>query len=225
VAKPGADRDAGQHGRAPGDDGRVGRSGPYLALRHAGEVSVHPRPYLVVDLPHEGLDYRVAVLGPNGGGKTTLLQALLGQLPVTSGTSSLGPGVVVGELDQVRREFAGEQNVVDVLTAATTLVPEEARTLLAKFGLKAAHVERPAGSLSPGERTRAGLALLMARQTNCLVLDEPTNHLDLPAIEQLEQAVAAYSGTLLLVSHDRRLLEAVPTHRRLHVARGQVRED
>jgi ATPase subunit of ABC transporter with duplicated ATPase domains len=79
--------------------------------------------------------------------------------------------------------------------------------------------------LSPGERTRAGLALLMARQTNCLVLDEPTNHLDLPAIEQLEQAVAAYSGTLLLVSHDRRLLEAVPTQRRLHVARGQVRED
>ena len=117
------------------------------------------------------------------------------------------------------------QTVVDVLTAATTLVPEEARTLLAKFGLRAAHVERPAGSLSPGERTRAGLALLMARQTNCLVLDEPTNHLDLPAIEQLEQAVAAYSGTLLLVSHDRRLLEAVPTQRRLHVVRGQLRED
>ncbi len=168
---------------------------------------------------------RVAVLGPNGGGKTTLLQALLGQLPLTSGSSALGPGVVVGELDQVRRVFGGDQNVVDVLTAATTLVPEEARTLLAKFGLKAAHVERPAGSLSPGERTRAGLALLMARQTNCLVLDEPTNHLDLPAIEQLEQAVAAYSGTLLLVSHDRRLLEAVPTQRQLHVARGQVTED
>jgi len=167
---------------------------------------------------------RVAVLGPNGGGKTTLLHALLGQLPLTSGTSVLGPGVVVGELDQVRREFAGNQTVVDVLAAATTLVPEEARTLLAKFGLKAAHVQRPAGSLSPGERTRAGLALLMARQTNCLVLDEPTNHLDLPAIEQLEQAVAAYVGTLLLVSHDRRLLEAVPTRRQLHVVRGQVTE-
>jgi ATPase subunit of ABC transporter with duplicated ATPase domains len=168
---------------------------------------------------------RVAVLGPNGGGKTTLLKALLGQLPLTSGTSVLGPGVVVGELDQVRREFAGDQTVVDVLAVSTTLVPEEARTLLAKFGLKAAHVERPAGSLSPGERTRAGLALLMARQTNCLVLDEPTNHLDLPAIEQLEQAVASYAGTLLLVSHDRRLLEAVPTQRQLHVVRGQVTED
>jgi ATPase subunit of ABC transporter with duplicated ATPase domains len=167
---------------------------------------------------------RVAVLGPNGGGKTTLLQTLLGRLPLTSGTATLGPGVVVGELDQVRREFASDDSVVDVLRRATHLLPEETRTLLAKFGLKAAHVERPARSLSPGERTRAGLALLMARETNCLLLDEPTNHLDLPAIEQLEQAIASYDGTLLLVSHDRRLLEAVPTGRRLHLEGGQLTE-
>jgi ATPase subunit of ABC transporter with duplicated ATPase domains len=168
---------------------------------------------------------RIAVLGPNGGGKTTLLQTLLGRLPLTSGTATLGPGVVVGELDQVRREFGGDETVVDVLRGATDLLPEEARTLLAKFGLKAAHVERPAGSLSPGERTRAGLALLMARETNCLVLDEPTNHLDLPAIEQLEQAIASCDGTLLLVSHDRRLLETVPTGRRLRIERGRLTED
>jgi ATPase subunit of ABC transporter with duplicated ATPase domains len=104
------------------------------------------------------------------------------------------------------------------------MVPEEARTLLAKFGLRAAHVDRPAASLSPGERTRAGLALLMARQTNCLVLDEPTNHLDLASVEQLEQALEGYLGTVLLVSHDRRLLEQVVTTRTVHVEHGQVTE-
>ncbi|MGH8888148.1 MAG: ABC-F family ATP-binding cassette domain-containing protein, partial [Acidothermaceae bacterium] len=140
---------------------------------------------------------RVAITGPNGGGKTTLLQALFGRLPLDAGTVSVGPGVIVGELDQVRREFAGETTVVDVLRASSALLPDEARTLLAKFGLKARHVERASGSLSPGERTRAGLALLMARQTNCLVLDEPTNHLDLPAIEELEAALSSWAGTLV----------------------------
>ena len=98
----------------------------------------------------------------------------------------------------------------------------DVRTLLAKFGLRAAHVDRPAASLSPGERTRAALALLQGRGVNLLVLDEPTNHLDLPAIEQLEQALDGYPGTLLLVSHDRRLLDAVRVTRRVAVAGGRV---
>jgi ATPase subunit of ABC transporter with duplicated ATPase domains len=76
--------------------------------------------------------------------------------------------------------------------------------------------------LSPGERTRAALALLQARGVNLLVLDEPTNHLDLPAIEQLEEALESYSGTLLLVTHDRRLLDAVSVNRRIEVEAGQV---
>ncbi len=84
---------------------------------------------------------------------------------------------------------------------------------------------RPAGSLSPGERTRAALALLQARGVNLLVLDEPTNHLDLPAIEQLEAALAAYPGTLLLVTHDRRMLAAVSTSRQVSVSGGQVTSD
>ena len=83
---------------------------------------------------------------------------------------------------------------------------------------------RAVGSLSPGERTRADLALLMARRANLLVLDEPTNHLDLAAIEALEEALATYDGTLLLVSHDRRLLRQVTTDRHVHVDRGQVGE-
>ena len=177
-----------------------------------------------VDLDVRWAD-RIAVTGPNGGGKTTLLAALLGRLPVDSGSAMLGSSVVVGELDQTRALFGGgTSTVVDVVRDCAQLNAEETRTLLAKFGLRAAHVDRPAGSLSPGERTRAGLALLMARGTNCLVLDEPTNHLDLPAIEQLEEALETYDGTLLLVTHDRRLLEAVPTTRRLVVERGHVTE-
>ena len=100
-----------------------------------------------------------------------------------------------------------------------TLAPADVRTLLAKFGLKADQVASPVGRLSPGERTRAAMALLQARGVNLLVLDEPTNHLDLPAIEQLEQALDSYDGALLLVSHDRRLLDNVRLDQRWHVER------
>jgi ATPase subunit of ABC transporter with duplicated ATPase domains len=96
------------------------------------------------------------------------------------------------------------------------------RPLLAKFGLRSDHVERPVDDLSPGERTRAGLALLQACGTNVLVLDEPTNHLDLPAIEQLEQALDSYEGALLLVTHDRRMLENVRLDRSWVVDSGRV---
>jgi ATPase subunit of ABC transporter with duplicated ATPase domains len=168
---------------------------------------------------------RVAITGPNGSGKTTLLGALLGRVPLDEGQSSLGPGVVVGEVDQARELFLGSEPLLDAFRAASGQLPEEARTLLAKFGLRAGHVLRPAGSLSPGERTRAVLALLQARGVNLLVLDEPTNHLDLPAIEQLEAALATYPGTLLLVTHDRRMLAAVSTTRQVRVEAGQVTSD
>src|SRR6185295_15352351 len=135
------------------------------------------------------------------------------------------PGVVVGELDQARAAFAGTQPLLTRFEAASGLVPSEVRSLLAKFGLGADHVMRPADSLSPGERTRASLALLSARGVNCLVLDEPTNHLDLPAIEQLEQALGAFAGTLLLVTHDRSLLDAVTLTRRIELVDGQLTSD
>lgn len=163
---------------------------------------------------------RIALVGPNGSGKTTLLDALLGRVPLERGRRSLGPGVVVGGVDQARSAFTGAATVVEVVEAETAWPAAEVRTLLAKYGLRADHVHRPAGSLSPGERTRASLALLQAVGVNCLVLDEPTNHLDLPAIEQLEQALEAYDGTLLLVTHDRRLLDAVRVDRTLDAANG-----
>jgi ATPase subunit of ABC transporter with duplicated ATPase domains len=167
---------------------------------------------------------RVAVVGPNGAGKTTLVDLILGRLAPESGTARVGPGVIVGELDQRRERFAGEATLLDGFTTATGLLPEEARTLLAKFGLKAGHVQRPTASLSPGERTRLSLALLQARAVNTLVLDEPTNHLDLPAIEQLEEALDEFPGTVLLISHDRRLLERFAPTRVLEIRDGTVRE-
>ncbi|MHA7261651.1 ABC-F family ATP-binding cassette domain-containing protein [Arthrobacter sp. TMN-37] len=167
---------------------------------------------------------RIGITGPNGAGKSTLLRLLLGHEAPAEGTAALGASVAVGEIDQARGQLEEETPLGD---AFERLVPQlsqaEVRTLLAKFGLKADQTGARVGSLSPGERTRAGLALLQARGVNLLVLDEPTNHLDLPAIEQLEQALEGYTGALLLVSHDRRLLENVRLDTRWEVEGGQVR--
>jgi ATPase subunit of ABC transporter with duplicated ATPase domains len=114
--------------------------------------------------------------------------------------------------------------VLDAVRRSTDLSVEQARSLLAKFDLGAEHLDRAEADLSPGERSRAGLAVLVARGTNLLLLDEPTNHLDLDAIEELERALAGYDGTLVVVSHDRRLLEGLRLDRRLEVAGGAVRE-
>jgi ATPase subunit of ABC transporter with duplicated ATPase domains len=154
---------------------------------------------------------RLAIVGANGAGKTTLLQVLLGSLEPLSGSRRVGPAAVFGELDQARELFTGV--LLDDFVAASGLDPTEARTLLAKFALGADDVSRVAARLSPGERTRAALALFAARGVNCLVLDEPTNHLDLEAIEELETALAAYEGALVVVTHDRRFLERLSVTR------------
>jgi ATPase subunit of ABC transporter with duplicated ATPase domains len=176
-----------------------------------------------VDLEIRWAD-RVAIVGSNGAGKTTLLRTLLGDEPLTAGERRVGPSVVVGELGQARTRFVGTPSLLDAFIAATGLTLGDARSRLAKFGLGVDHVTRPASSLSPGERTRAVLAEFAARGVNCLVLDEPSNHLDLPAIEQLERALSTYTGTLLLVTHDRRLLETVHVTRTVAVASGRVAE-
>ena len=168
---------------------------------------------------------RIGITGPNGAGKSTLLRTLLGRRRPDEGRASLGANVAIGEIDQARAEFRGTDRLVDSFEEQVPSWPTaEVRTLLAKFGLKADHVERPVDELSPGERTRAAMALLQARGTNVLVLDEPTNHLDLVAIEQLEQALETYDGALLLVTHDRRMLQNVRLDRSWQVDDGRVTE-
>ncbi len=204
--------------------GAASRSGDVVATLAGAVVDRGPFRLGPVDLQLAWAD-RAVVLGPNGSGKTTLIEAILGRIPLSAGRRSIGPSVIVGEIDQARRTFDPASPLLDAFCAQAGQLPGEARTLLAKFGLGAGDVLRPAGSLSPGERTRADLALLARAGANLLVLDEPTNHLDLPAIEQLEQALGHYDGTLLLVTHDRRLLERVAVTRHLTVADGQLTEE
>ncbi|CAM4435110.1 ABC-F family ATP-binding cassette domain-containing protein [Nocardia ninae] len=168
---------------------------------------------------------RIVLTGANGSGKSTLLALLLGKIQPDNGAASLGSGVKIGEVDQARGLFRGTTSLADTFGAQMPDWPDaEIRTLLAKFGLRGSHALRACETLSPGERTRAALALLQARGVNLLVLDEPTNHLDLPAIEQLEQAVESFTGTLLLVTHDRRMLDTVQSTRRWHMDFGKLTE-
>ncbi len=200
------------------------RAGAVVAVLRAAVVRRGSFTLGPLDLQIDWAD-RVAITGANGSGKSTLLAALLGRLPLDAGTATMGPGVIVGEVDQARQAFGGAGSFLDAFRARLPAVePAEVRTLLAKFGLRGDHVDRPTDSLSPGERTRAALALLQASGVNLLVLDEPTNHLDLPAIEQLESALAGYDGTLLLVTHDRRMLESVAVTRRLQLQEGRLSE-
>ncbi len=203
--------------------GETARSGEVVRLTGAvaqhGDFTLGP-----IDLTI-GAGERVAIVGHNGSGKSTLLDVMLGRRPLDAGERWFGPGVVVGELEQRRGQLSDEGTVLESFMAATAMTVPEARTLLAKFGIGAGEVHRPTASLSPGERTRAVLALLMATGTNCLMLDEPTNHLDLPAIEQLEQALEQFRGTVLLVTHDRALLDAVRLTRRVELVGGCVVAD
>ena len=201
----------------------AGRSGDIVATLRSAEVDRGGFRLGPVDLDLRSGD-RVALVGANGSGKTTLIGLLLGRIEPTAGTVALGASVVVGEIEQARSELLGDDSLLDAFTAATGLMIGDARTLLAKFGLGAEHVHRMAATLSPGERTRASLALLMANGANLLVLDEPTNHLDMPAIEQLEQALDTFAGTVILVTHDRALLARVRLTRTFDVADGGVAE-
>jgi ATPase subunit of ABC transporter with duplicated ATPase domains len=181
------------------------RSGDLVVSFREAEVSLAGMTLGPFDLEVRRGD-RILVTGRNGAGKSTLLCACSGELSVQRGTRTVGSGVTIGYLDQARSGLTMTVPLIDSFLRITATTAEQARSLLAKFDLDEDDVGRPPARLSPGERTRAILAMCVARGVNLLLLDEPLNHLDLPAIEQLEQALDKYDGTVMLVSHDRALI-------------------
>lgn len=150
---------------------------------------------------------RVVILGLNGTGKTTLLRTISGELPALEGRVSRSNALVVGNLTQEHDNLPREESIKDFLARRAGIQVQETYALAVKFGFRAAEIDKPISALSPGGKARLLFALFSALSANALILDEPTNHLDLEALEALEEAVAHYEGSIVLVSHDRRFLE------------------
>ncbi|MGI9605182.1 MAG: ABC-F family ATP-binding cassette domain-containing protein [Acidimicrobiales bacterium] len=165
---------------------------------------------------------RVLLTGVNGSGKTTLIDLLLGTLQPTTGSVDRGRSVRASTLEQSRERFDEHASLIEGFVDISGEEPSAARSQLAKLGLAAERVARPAAELSPGELTRASLGLFAITNSNLLVLDEPTNHLDLPAIEQLESALDVFPHTVILVSHDQRLIDGFRATCRWHLTDGDL---
>ncbi len=154
-----------------------------------------------------GRGERIGIVGPNGAGKTTLLRTIAGELPPLDGHLSFGHNVQLGYLSQLRAASIPGATVLDAILEAMPITPGEARSHLARFLFRGDDVAKEVRSLSGGERSRLELALLGILPSNLLLLDEPTNHLDIPAREAIETYIREHEATVLVVSHDRRLLE------------------
>ena len=164
----------------------------------------------------------VVLIGPNGAGKTTLIGCLAGRVEPAAGVIRTGHNVKIGYLSQHADSAAGEGTVLDAAQRETGLSAQKARALLGSFLFSGAEVEKSLADISGGEQRRLSLAILVASGANVLILDEPTNHLDIESREALEDALIAYEGAVVLVSHDRALLEAIGS-RTLICAGGELR--
>ncbi len=176
-----------------------------------GGVATEPQPVARVPWLAAQRGDRIGIVGPNGAGKTTLLRTIAGELPPLDGRLGFGNAVQIGYLAQLRGAAIPGSTVLDALIAAMPITPGEARGYLARFLFRGDDVFKEVRSLSGGERSRLELALLGIMPSNLLLLDEPTNHLDIPAREAIESFMRDSPATLLVVSHDRRLLETICT--------------
>ncbi len=188
------------------------RSGEVVLVAESLAIGLPGRPPLFTcpDLTIRRQE-RVALVGPNGCGKTTFLRTILGELPPRAGELQLGRSVVIGYFAQTHDWMDPEQTVLGALQEVGAILEGRARSLLGRFLFSGDEIYRPLGELSGGERSRVALARLTLTPANFLLLDEPTNHLDIQAREALEEVLDGYEGTLLLVSHDRALIDNLAT--------------
>ncbi len=204
------------------------RTGRVIFELQDGRVEIGEPAIVLLDRAELWLERgeHVTLVGPNGTGKTTMIETLAGRRALAAGKLSTGHNVQVGYLSQHADEIGAggdrNQSVLDAAQHATKLTPNKARALLGRFLFSGEEVDKPLAGLSGGERRRLSLAILVQSGANVLILDEPTNHLDIESREALEDALRAFPGAVLLVSHDRALLDAVGT-RTVAVEEGTLR--
>ena len=192
----------------------VGRSGDLVLRTYDLQVGYEDEGRPLFTSPNLVLERGecVALIGPNGAGKTTFLKTILGQIPPYSGRTQLGASLKVGYFAQAHEDLDATNNLIqEINTVAPNMLPAEVRNYLARYGFQGEQVFDRVATLSGGERGRLALAKLALSDANLLLLDEPTNHLDLPTQEVLQNVLSDYPGTILLVSHDRYLIDALAT--------------